>query len=93
MKSKILDIVRKAMERHLYSNTESEGYEYVDGQRECMEEISAELDKLQNPMLETLKEIAKGQGRYAEDKLRHCANAVEDMMKLAEEAIKQVESF
>jgi hypothetical protein len=44
-------------------------------------------------MLETLKEIAKGQGRYDHDRLRHCANAVEDMQKLAQDMINQIEPF
>ena len=40
-------------------------------------------------MLEALIEIAKGKGRYDLDKLKHCGNTVEDMMELANEAIKK----
>ena len=40
-------------------------------------------------MLEALIEISKGQGRYDMDNLKHCANTVEDMRELANEAIKK----
>jgi hypothetical protein len=41
-------------------------------------------------MFEALCEIAEGKGRYDEDRLRHAANCIEDMVALAKEAIKKV---
>lgn len=42
-------------------------------------------------LLKTLAEIAKGEGRYDMDKLKHAGNTIEDMKKLAEQAIKATE--
>jgi hypothetical protein len=39
-------------------------------------------------MLEALKEISEGKGRYNEDQLIHASNAVEDMKELAIKAIE-----
>jgi len=40
-------------------------------------------------MLEALKEISKGNGRYDMDKLKHASNTIEDMKELAISAIKK----
>ena len=41
-------------------------------------------------MLEALQDISKGEGRYDMDKLKHASNTIEDMKKLAFEAIEKV---
>ena len=40
-------------------------------------------------MFKALVEISKGEGRYDMDRLRHAANTIEDMQKLALDAIKE----
>jgi len=40
-------------------------------------------------MSDALKEIAKGEGRYDTSKLQHASNTIEDMKKLAEDALNQ----
>jgi hypothetical protein len=42
-------------------------------------------------MLEALREIAKGEGRFSRDPLEHAANTIEDMKALAEAAITKAE--
>ena len=41
-------------------------------------------------LLEALKEITKGEGRFDMDRLRHAGNVIEDMKSIAEQAIKKV---
>ena len=38
-------------------------------------------------MREALKEIAKGEGRYDMDQLKHASNTIEDMVHLANNAL------
>jgi hypothetical protein len=40
--------------------------------------------------IEALTEIAKGEGRYDMDRLRHAANCIEDMQQLAKEALSKL---
>ena len=40
-------------------------------------------------LIEALVEIAKGEGRYDMDRLRHAANTIEDMQQLAMAALKE----
>ena len=40
----------------------------------------------------TLREIKKGKGRYSHNPLIHCQNTIEDIIKLAEEALSAFES-
>jgi hypothetical protein len=42
-------------------------------------------------MLEALKEIAKGEGRYSRDPFEHACNTIEDMKALAIAAIAKAE--
>ena len=42
------------------------------------------------PLLEALKEIAKGEGAFSLDPLKHARNTIENMKFLAEQAIKTV---
>ena len=42
-------------------------------------------------MLEALREIAKGEGRYSRDPLGHASNTIEDMKALALAAIAKAE--
>lgn len=42
-------------------------------------------------MLEALKEITEGKGRYNPDGYTHARNTIEDMIELAEIAIKNVD--
>lgn len=65
---------------------------YYGGNLIC-ESVSSENAKLiaaAPTMFEALCEIAEGKGRYDEDRLRHAANCIEDMVALAKEAIKKV---
>lgn len=48
------------------------------------------IRKQRNDLLEALKEIAKGEGRYDMDQLKHASNTVEDMKNLALTAIKKL---
>jgi len=42
---------------------------------------------------EALKEIAEGKGRYSEDRLTHAQNTIEDMIKIAKDAISDIETL
>jgi DNA-binding MarR family transcriptional regulator len=42
-------------------------------------------------MHKALKEIAKGEGRFSLDHLKHAKNTIEDMKELANQALAQVE--
>ena len=42
-------------------------------------------------MLETLKQITEGKGRYSMDHLEHASNTIEDMKQLAKDAIAKAE--
>lgn len=41
-------------------------------------------------LLEALKEIAKGDGAYDTDKLKHGSNCIDNMKELAEQALKLI---
>ena len=41
-------------------------------------------------MYEALQEITEGKGRYDTDKLKHASNTIEDMIKLAKDAISTI---
>lgn len=49
------------------------------------------IDGAVTPLVEALKQITKGEGRFSEDHLTHCENTVEDMKKLAREAVAAAE--
>lgn len=38
-------------------------------------------------LLEALKEIAEGKGRYSQDQLTHASNTIEDQIQLANDAL------
>ena len=42
-------------------------------------------------LLEALKEIAEGKGPYSMDRLKHADNTIQNMIKLAKDAIALVE--
>ena len=42
-------------------------------------------------LVEALKEIAKGEGRFSRDPLEHAANTIEDMKQLALQALAAAE--
>ena len=42
-----------------------------------------------NELLEALKEIAKGEGAFDMDRLKHAANVIESVISIAKEAIKK----
>ena len=42
--------------------------------------------------IEALKEIAEGKGRYSLDPLTHASNTIEDMKKLATDALESLAS-
>jgi hypothetical protein len=50
---------------------------------------NAKLISASPKLLEALIEISEGKGRYNDDKLIHASNTIEDMIKLAKEAIKE----
>ena len=43
-------------------------------------------------MLAALKEIAKGEGKFNRDPLTHANNTIENMINIAQDAIKAVEA-
>jgi hypothetical protein len=49
--------------------------------------LKAETDR--DKCIEALKEIAKGEGRYDMDKLKHAENTIEDMKQIANDIINQ----
>lgn len=53
-------------------------------------EADAKLIAAAPAMYEALKEIAEGKGRYDTDKLKHASNTIEDMIKLATDAISTI---
>lgn len=60
----------------------------IDEDNKCEEmDANAKLMAAAPTMLEALKEIAEGKGRYDTDKLKHAGNTIEDMIKLATDAI------
>ena len=44
------------------------------------------------PLLAALKEIAKGEGKFNRDPLTHANNTIENMINIAQDAIKAVEA-
>ena len=42
-------------------------------------------------LLEALKEIAEGKGRFSQDPLTHASNTIEDMIEIAHNAIAKAE--
>jgi len=72
------------------------GHIYSDdcGNPKCCnvkEHARAKLIAAAPRLLEALTEISEGKGRYDMDKLRHAANTIEDMIKIAKSAIKLTE--
>lgn len=53
----------------------------------AMTEYAKETNK---DLISALKEISEGKGRYDMDRLRHCANAVEDMQQLALDSLLKI---
>ena len=53
------------------------------------EHANAKLIAAAPKLLAALIEISEGKGRYNEDKLIHASNTIEDMVKLAKEAINE----
>ena len=54
-----------------------------------------EIDRLtreRDVLLEALKEISKGEGRYSRDNYQFACNCIEDMKKLATDAIALCEA-
>lgn len=49
----------------------------------------AELTERYIGLIEALKEISQGAGRYDTDQLKHASNTIEDMKQLALEALKK----
>lgn len=50
----------------------------------------ARLMDAARPMYEALKEIAEGKGRYDTNRLKHAENTIEDMIKIAKDAIERI---
>lgn len=53
-------------------------------------EADAKLIAAAPAMYEALKQIAEGKGRYDTDRLKHASNTIEDMIKLATDAISTI---
>ncbi len=54
-------------------------------------EVKAKAQKEVGVLQNALKEIAKGAGRYSKDPLTHAGNTIEDMVKLASDALLNVQ--
>lgn len=54
-------------------------------QRKYIERLDAKCAKL----IEALKEIRKGEGRFSTDNLVHASNTIEDMIGLATKALEE----
>ena len=55
------------------------------------QELDRKLSENKYEMLETLREISEGKGRYSLDQLTHASNTIEDMKKLASDMIAKIE--
>ena len=53
-------------------------------QAEEIDRLKAEVERMRN----ALQEIAKGEGRYSRDPITHADNCIEDMKKLAADALE-----
>ena len=51
------------------------------------------IDKYKWDMYDTLKEIAKAEGRYSMDRMKHAENTIEDMQNKTLDMIRKVESL
>ena len=60
------------------------------GDKETRDEM-AKLRRVNAELLEALKEIAEGKGRYSENQFEHARNTIEDMKELAKAAIAKAE--
>ena len=57
--------------------------------REC--QANAQLISSAPALYEALKQIAKGEGRFSLDHLKHAENTIEDMKELATKALSKAE--
>jgi len=55
------------------------------------DESRVHLYEAASELLEALKQIAKGEGRFSKDPFQHCQNTVEDMREIARLALTKVE--
>ncbi len=63
---------------------------YFQGKQDAESELLPKIERLSSEgavMREALKEIAKGEGRYDMDQLKHASNTIEDMVHLANNAL------
>ena len=58
-----------------------------DTHMDLVDEISDYVDKVNKELIEALELISEGKGSYDTDPLKHCGNAVRDMIELANKAL------
>ena len=56
---------------------------------EIIQDIDVLFQQIKKPLLKALKEIAKGEGPYDMDHLKHASNTIDNMKEIANKAIKE----
>lgn len=56
----------------------------------CFYQDAQEVEYRNNKLREALEEIKKGDGAYDMDKLKHASNCIENMISIAEKALKEI---
>lgn len=80
----------------LYGRLAGKTYFYLgvnSGDYDFLKKKISDLEKENELLLGALSDISEGKGRYNPDRLTHASNTIEDMVKLAKDAILESEKL